>query len=208
MQINNMLPAILQLILSTQTEQKSNKPGPLMPQLPGKQPTQKDGDAQARLLRAADNSRSKNLTSSLTKQTSTGQPNINKETPNPQNEYIFLPIPLNSELFPNAKFYKQISAQEDNQQQEGQNRHRLVFGLNAPSLGEIYFLIVQQEDKLSIRCAAAKASTVKTIKEGFTNFSEKLKEMGWGKIHWSCIHVENPGELPGMPASGFIDLKI
>jgi len=208
LQISNLLPVILQLFLSAQTEQKSNKPGPLLQQHPGKQPAQKAGDEQARVPRAADNSRSTNLTASLTKQSSTGQPNINMETPNPQNEIMFLPIPLNSELFPNAKFYKQISPKENNQQQEDLNHHRLVFGLDAPSLGEIYFMIVQQEDKLSIRCAAAKAQTVKAIREDLNNFSEKLKTMGWEKIHWSCIHVENPGELPGMPPSGFIDLKI
>lgn len=208
MQINNLLPVLLELLLCGEAnrENKSKIAHPSNRQQLSRAQPNPSGPAQ-HTEQSKPAGRNKTVLENIN-HSSPGQVTTNKESGDPQSELIFLPLPLKSELFPDARFYKQITDGERSRQGDNEKQNRLVFGLNAPSLGELYFLVVQQENNLSIKCAASKLQTVNVLREGFTGLKEKLHRLGWKKIHCSCIQVKNPGEQPGVTPSGFIDFKI
>jgi hypothetical protein len=210
LQINNLLPVLLELLAQNETSRaNANKPGTAQSltkqHLPRVQPNPSGPAQNSEQSNSAGGA--KTVLEQIT-HSSQGQLTANKETGDPQSELIFLPLPLKSELYPDAKFYRQVNDEEKSGQDGDENQNRLVFGLKTASLGDIYFLVVQRESNLSIQCAASKLQTVDVLRKGFAELEKKLKRLGWQKVHYSCVQTENPGEPPIVMPSGFIDYKI
>lgn len=209
MQINSLLPVLLQLLMTGEQNQTNKYKAVLQP--PAKQQIAQVHNNSANSVHTSQKNQPANRVNNALEginQTSPSRSIANKENPNTQSELIFLPLPLKSEIFPDAKFYKQVTGRAKNQEDTSENQHRLVFGLKTPALGELYFLVIQNKNNLSIKCAASRHQTTRILKKSFTDLKDKLEQLGWKKIHCSCIHVKNPGELPGLTPAGFIDLKI
>lgn len=136
-------------------------------------------------------------------------PAAQQRNPEPQTEMILLPVPLKSEIFPNSKFFTKIKGQSDYNVDENTEQHNLAFYLNTIMLGELYFIVVQQENNLFVNCAASRIETVHVINSSFQELAKILTSMGWKHVHCSCIQLENPAaELILTTPPGFLDTKI
>lgn len=210
MQINALLPVLLQLLLSGEAS-RGNKSNHFQPPASEKQESRVQPNPAAPARYPQSHSASRRNTQPVgISYSSPGQLTTGKESIDPQGEFIFLPLPLKSEIFPEAKFYKQIIDRNEYQRDKGNNeeQYRIVLGLNTTGLGELCFLVWQKGNFLSVKCAASRSQTVQIIREKFPDLKESLARLGWDYVNLSCICVKNPGELPKTNLFGFVDRKI
>ncbi|MCF8011740.1 MAG: hypothetical protein K9L17_07005 [Clostridiales bacterium] len=209
MHIHNIFPILLRLLQSETVKQQNTTPSQNTQQLNSPQNHAQQRPTSTVEQQSRTNAQQSKTGTSTHIDTHGSTSTTLKGNPSEANNHLlFIPLPLKSEIFPDAKFYKQVATREE-QQQDGQTeQNRLVFGIRAPSAGEIYFLIIQKDNYLSLKCAASKTETVQEIKNSFDNLKKSLAQQGWEDISLSCLHVDNPAVLPGMTPSGFIDLKI
>lgn len=251
MQINSILPVLLQLITtgsqkegpnagprppsssqpslqtpvqaSLQTSQPPSLPSSLPPPAPKSQAHSQASTAnQANQTNQASQANqalglnkglatAKSTLSTGTSHSLSAQPTAGKEGSGTQNDLTFVPLPLKSDIFPDARFYKQIDPDEKQKNPDTQ-QNRLIFGLKTSTLGELYFLIIQQENKLSINCTASRPQSIAALKNGLSQLKKELHQSGWTNITCSCMHVEKPDQSPSIPPAatplGVVDLKI
>ncbi|HUW63910.1 MAG TPA: hypothetical protein VMW83_04315 [Spirochaetia bacterium] len=136
-----------------------------------------------------------------------------KEGPSPG--LLFIPLPINSPLYPNARFF--LATKEDGGKTAGGKdkspSSHLVIGIDTENLGQLWFNVAAGSNDLLIKCFAEKEEVSRFIRASLPGLKSTLEELAFGKIDLLSLTdpvLENL-ERPGSPDEGFgslIDIEV
>jgi len=139
-----------------------------------------------------------------------------RESP-PQN-LLFLPLPITSPLYPNARFFLAIKEHDkDKGTGSGTNKENpavhLVIGIDTENLGTLWFNITASDESLLIKCFSGREEVSRHIRAWLPDLKAALTGLSFARIDLFSLAgpvLEQP-QRPGAPdAAGgsLIDIEV
>lgn len=133
----------------------------------------------------------------------------------PSAPLLFVPLPINTPLYPNARFF--LATGKDGRNPAGGEDNlalsHLVIGIDTENLGQLWFNIAAGSDSLFIKCFSQKDEVSRLIRVGLPDLKSALEELTFGKIDLLSLtdpaldHMERPGS-PGEGSGSLIDIEV
>lgn len=102
-----------------------------------------------------------------------------------QEQPPYVPLPLRTPLYEDAKFYwklKDLSAKV-----QGNGESKVIFSINTDNLGLLWFTLTTQENKyLSVQCITETSSLAEVFRDSAEVLQRELTEVGYENVVFSC----------------------
>ncbi|NLI11814.1 flagellar hook-length control protein FliK [Pelotomaculum propionicicum] len=115
-----------------------------------------------------------------------GQPvqvEAQQTSPQPLPVPVFLPLPLRSDIFPEARFFVRP---EDEKPEAKAAEHDQIMDificLITETMGRVWVGLFCRKEYLSVKCFTDQESTNKLLRQNFTPLRESLKEIGFKEV--------------------------
>ncbi|MEW6063762.1 hypothetical protein P378_17670 [Desulforamulus profundi] len=122
--------------------------------------------------------------------TKTGRP-AGPRTPDPvtapdrQDQLAFVPLPLRTPLYEDARFYWKVKDFSAKTGKDGEAK--VIFSLNTDTLGLLWFtLTTQPGSSLSVQCITEIQTAAEIFRAGAADLQKELTELGYQNVIVSC----------------------
>lgn len=137
----------------------------------------------------------------------TGQVNTEKANEQPLPILDFVPLPLQSELFPGARFFARM--REDKTAEQATKEVEEVFiCLITEKLGQVWIGLACRESFLSVKCLTEQETSNTMIRENSSPLREELRAIGFSEVSVTSqtrteLGAITEGQLPKFEAHLF-----
>ena len=94
----------------------------------------------------------------------------------------FVPLPLRSELFPEARYFARMDKNKTTAKAEKDVIEEIFICLATEKLGQIWFGLACRKDFLSVTCFTEQEAANKIIRKNFSPLRDELKEIGFKEV--------------------------
>jgi len=106
-----------------------------------------------------------------------------KQTAEPTvNPPAFTPLPLRSELFPEATFFARLGEREAKSTADSESVTEISIHIVTGNLGHIWINLSSRNDFLSVKCFTDSENSSKILRENFPHMRDDLKELGFQEV--------------------------
>ncbi|GAB6178866.1 hypothetical protein JCM14036_01850 [Desulfotomaculum defluvii] len=101
-----------------------------------------------------------------------------------QDQLSYVPLPLRSSHYENARFYLKIKDLATKSDANGQSK--LIFHVNTDTLGSLWFSLSTQPGLLSVQCITESNTTAEVFRNNSLELQKSLVETGYQNVIVSC----------------------
>jgi len=113
----------------------------------------------------------------------------------PTTQLNFVPLPMRSDLFPEARFFARLDERDGENRTGGAEKTEIFVYVETDSLGSIWVSMSWINHSLSIRYYTENNDSSKTIREDFAVIKKDLIELGFKEVSQTSQAREDLGSL-------------
>ncbi|MEG6512560.1 flagellar hook-length control protein FliK [Desulforamulus ruminis] len=104
---------------------------------------------------------------------------------NRQDELSYVPLPLRSQIYEDARFYYKLRDFSAKTEENGEVK--VLFSIHTDLLGQLWFTLTAQPGKLlSVQCITENNEAAEAFRAASTALQEELSEVGYPSVILSC----------------------
>lgn len=133
----------------------------------------------------------------------------------PASNLLFLPLPITTPLYPNARFF--LAAEKDGNRGSGpENQNEdihLVIGIDTENLGPLWFNVAAGGESLLIKCFSGQEEVSRHIRDSLPDLKAALGDLSFARIDLFSLtdpvleHPRRPG-TPDTDGGSLIDVEV